>query len=767
MRGGGASASHAWGRNGSFARDQGLDDDQVQVADWIDKLQAEGANDVPRLDFIPGTDRSSLDERELASVESWETGLPSHLASAARAAAVAASKRALGEPWATRPATDDPASMLGGLEPRSPAAAPPPADYEDVPEPDDFAYVRGRDIVSIHRRYHAGCSATCHVASLARLVDCCGENLWKDEPPPTRLLTRADFADERCEPRPEAMGVIARKLHSLGITRTVGAGEAVTVSRAFLVQRRSVTLDEDQLRRVSEGDTLEAAAIARGIAARFLRAYERGGTQTVGAFFDALDTVMTVDGERLVVDLAHGERRGEFIPATEGVNSFAREWRFRSMRLSDLLAHAKPGGFFMKADLEKGYYHIRLGRNAQRHFAVIIDGVAYAFRRLPMGLTSSAAIFSYLTGEVNSWLRAEGHAACICFLDDFLIYGDTAAAAEAAMACLKHLCAAIGLRLSPAKTSAKPLTAEVLLGLRADSVAGTLSVAAKSLVKTLAYSFIALDCSRAALGVPRSFLASAAGGVGWLGQVNALVPPFTRALYSVAEQRHHRRALMQIDGDVRAALEFIERGAANGWLSGEGLLACAPARTRVYITSDASGEANAAVSIGPVRLRIVIPCASRMAVPILEDIALAVAAVRYAPVAQGAWFITGSDSAVVAFWRGAFSSGRGDAIDLFRIESSALHSARMPHPGSRWYTRAVNHKNDRSAAATTDAQAAAAGVTHTITLPDTPTGIARWLAAQVPSLEGMLGSPFAPSPDWDRERKVPARRWYPAGGGAT
>jgi hypothetical protein len=144
----------------------------------------------------------------------------------------------------------------------------------------------------------------------------------------------------------------------------------------------------------------------------------------------------------------------------------------------------------------------------------------------------------------------------------------------------------------------------------------------------------------------------------------------------------------------------------------------------------------------------------------LELLGQTLASVRYAPVLRGAALVRGADSAVTAYWLLANSSKRGDAADMLKIGSVVLHAADLPLNMPRWYAREFNHRADRGAAAQSIQDAAAAGVTHTITLPTTPEAIAAWLAAQVP-FEDYTGAPFAPSPDWNRVRK-PHVRWHPA-----
>ncbi len=92
-------------------------------------------------------------------------------------------------------------------------------------------------------------------------------------------------------------------------------------------------------------------------------------------------------------------------------------------KLDELVESAAGNSYYATLDMKDAYYQVMLDE-ASRDLTTFSEGVAlYRFKRLPLGLSCSAAIFARQLAQVLSpllkenWLRS--------YLDDIIIYAPT------------------------------------------------------------------------------------------------------------------------------------------------------------------------------------------------------------------------------------------------------------------------------------------------------------------------------------------------------
>lgn len=158
------------------------------------------------------------------------------------------------------------------------------------------------------------------------------------------------------------------------------------------------------------------------------------------------------------------------VPIGASINSVADCRTFKMMGLEDAYALMRPRFFMAKVDISSAFRTVgvrpdhwellgfswRDPEGRLRHF---ID------TRFPFGLTCSPEIFCRLSQAVRAVMAARGFPACVVYVDDFLVVGESAEACQAALDCLLGLLADLGFSVNPKKTVA-PTQRLVFLGLQ-------------------------------------------------------------------------------------------------------------------------------------------------------------------------------------------------------------------------------------------------------------------------------------------------------------
>jgi hypothetical protein len=400
------------------------------------------------------------------------------------------------------------------------------------------------------------------------------------------------------------------------------------------------------------------------------------------------------------------------------INKSVTPWPFRLMALESLLRHVRIGGYMAKVDLRAGFYHIRFSEESYKYFSFLWGGIPYSFWRLCMGLSSAPAVFSWLTGEINKWLRAQGFHACIVYIDDFLIYAHTKEEADKALRALRSMLSQLGMEVSEEKSDLESSQIKTMLGVTINTITGTCTVTSQMLVKSLFFAYVVLDRYEAGLRVRHSVLQTLAGCIGHITAAFPILAPFTRVLASLP---HSARSchMSVVTHEFATAILFFCNSAESGALRAQRLLPSAPLRLSrtLFLTSDASGKTgNVSISISPsIRIFVEIPNGNRHDVVILEFLAAAAVALLVGRFLPGATLVHGIDNAAAAEYGNKGRSSREDALDLLKI----LFASAEEYDQCilfRWYSRWVNHVNDSIAGSTSVTAARAAGATHVIRL---------------------------------------------------
>jgi hypothetical protein len=472
----------------------------------------------------------------------------------------------------------------------------------------------------------------------------------------------------------------------------------------------------DDAKQLAEARTAEIAG-ARGAVAKAAGAIARAAVDDVAAEMlraGAGDEEASGKWDR-GLRLRFVPRKNRLIANARPLNRYVEPWHYRMHDVWRLLDGVQRGGWMAKADVRRGFYHLPLAQEAWKLFTFYHRGRLHSFRRLPMGLCTSPGFFSWVTAEVNAWLRAAGVDAHIVYLDDFVVYGHTYARCAEALALLKAVCARVGVELAgDGKTSDAPTQVLTALGVEIDLKAYTATLPEGSLIKLGIYVGLALRAARARKKVPTKVLKSIAGRAGWVSSLNPTMRLWTCGMDRLLHAGDGRASMRAVPEAVVPALEYIERALARGELRGETICphSAASALQTVTITTDAhlsEGAAAIAMRLGDgVQVRVELPdcvgSATRNAehIVVLELLAVAGAVCRWGYSLRGCTVVCGIDNSAVV---DIVNSGRSDREDVLALAREVYAAARRYdlRVVCRWLPRWFNYRNDRIAGLETHA----------------------------------------------------------------
>lgn len=399
--------------------------------------------------------------------------------------------------------------------------------------------------------------------------------------------------------------------------------------------------------------------------------------------------------------------------AKRSVNPYLLDWPFHYSSIGTFLGYVRPRGYMAKVDIKSGFYHVRMDPATWVDLVFMLGGKAYAFARLPMGLQCAPVIFSWLTGEINRILHAAGFRCSIVYVDDFLVYADTQAECDAALAALIRILTRLGIAVAIDKSSTQSSQQMRALGFDIDSVGMTVSVPRRSIVWTLVMASVVLEATRHKWMVPHTFICSLAGRLTHMGTIDPVLATFTREFDSLLRHEWPQHKLwIDVMRPKLDCLRWVMGRASEGRLFSCIRSGGSTARPfTVWGTSDAT-TAPATEAMGPViavAARMGTIAAYRLAlgaeaqgvdVAILELMAIVMFVLRYAPWLPGARLCFGVDNAAVSYWGNSGRSGRGDALAQLKLLAMAAERLRITVEFT-WLTRRLNHVCDRIAAGPT------------------------------------------------------------------
>ena len=106
------------------------------------------------------------------------------------------------------------------------------------------------------------------------------------------------------------------------------------------------------------------------------------------------------------------------IDYSETINKFTYTDAYPTPRIEELIQKVASGNRFSVLDLKSAYYQIRLTDSAKKYTAFEANGNLYQFKRLPMGLCNSTAIFQRLMDKL---IKENDLPDTYAYLDDITI----------------------------------------------------------------------------------------------------------------------------------------------------------------------------------------------------------------------------------------------------------------------------------------------------------------------------------------------------------
>ena len=599
----------------------------------------------------------------------------------------------------------------------------------------------------LHKEGCSVCSAgsPCHGAAAVRLLE--GVTFpWSGRPTPSGL-SKSDLRNEPDIAPFDADAVAAvRKAEAVGALVRCGRNDIVHFSHAFVARASICDLEpaaEQLIDRGGRAGSLAAFAAARALADSYMTEYEKqlGPSAPAPGGAGGGGVAHCPEGQRpKAADVLRGARaaaaavtpggKARLVVAMGDLSPHFVQLRCRYARLMEAMREVRAGWHAVKVDAKAGYYQVPMHPSEWPYCGVALamdpSGTPgyFQWRRLPMGCGPSGFIFSMFSGMVHEafqrrWAATDSAKAgvrmvSLCYLDDIIVLCSSRAGCVEALALLLQTMREAGMTPNVDKSSSEPAGAEsavhalVLLGIRLDLRSLSLHLPAEKQVRTLYGALVLERCAALRLPVPETLLAELGGRLIWWGNVDELIPSHVRPLCAWLDASKWanrwaawRRAVCYWDGPKApaqvAALRWFLARAESGGLRAASLLAH-EGRAVLVAAGDASGAANAvAVLTESALLRFCLPDCQRLAVPVLEALALVLLIWRYRGLLSNTTIVMGNDALGAAYWFVAGKARRDDANDLcrlLRLACKAYDIVIVQKWLTRWWNLVPDHGAD-------------------------------------------------------------------------
>jgi hypothetical protein len=136
----------------------------------------------------------------------------------------------------------------------------------------------------------------------------------------------------------------------------------------------------------------------------------------------------------------------------------------------------RPGDWLCTVDLSDAFFHVPLDPNFQKFFQFRWAGKLYQYKACPFGWSRSPQWFQALTRHIAMICRRDFHFRLVCYLDDFLVFGESKLNVEKNTQVL--LCLLRHFGFTPNMKKSRPVGSQFreFLGLMVDSLSMELSV---------------------------------------------------------------------------------------------------------------------------------------------------------------------------------------------------------------------------------------------------------------------------------------------------
>ena len=621
-----------------------------------------------------------------------------------------------------------------------PGFAPPPPSSASLPPLDPGGLFR------LHRESCDVCAAgsPCHGTAAVQLLS--GVTFPWSGKPTTSGETKADLHGEP-EIAPFDADVVAavRKAEAIGALASCPRDAITHFSHAFVARASACALErsvEEKIDAGGEAGSLSAFAAAKALADTYVTEYERqlaahapepgaasGGGAAQRSPAQRPKAADVLRAARAASDAATPGGKARLVVAMGDLSPHFVLLRCRYARSMEAMREVRAGWWACKVDAKAGYYQVPLHPSEWPYCGIAVamdpEGTPgyFQWRRLPMGCGPSGFIFSLFSGMVHEafqrrWGRTASAQAgvqmvSLCYLDDIIILCSSREGCAEALALLLQCMTEAGMTPNLEKSSPAPVGAGgaehaiVLLGIRLDLRAMTLHLPAEKQVRTLYGALVLQHCAAASVPVPESLIAELGGRLIWWGNVDGLIPSHVRPLCAWLDGSKWanrwaawRRAVCHWDSPKAqaqlAALRWFLARAASGRLQATALLSHSD-RAVLVAAGDASGAANAvAVLLESALLRFHLADCQRLAVPVLEALALLLLIWRYRRQLANTTIVIGNDALGAAYWVVAGKARRDDANDICRLLRLACEAYDIVI-AQKWLTRWWNLVPDHGA----------------------------------------------------------------------
>ena len=238
-----------------------------------------------------------------------------------------------------------------------------------------------------------------------------------------------------------------------------------------------------------------------------------------------------------------------------------------------------------KMDIKQAYRNIPVSPDDRYLLGISWENMVYVDQVLPFGLRSAPLIFSAVADALLWIMQKRGVTWAIHYIDDFLTLGaPDSSECFRNMQLMEETCARAGLPIEPSK-SVGPATSIVFLGIKLDSVSGTLSLPEDKLLKIKE----SLAKWRGFKACRKRDLLSLIGVLSHASKVVRASRIFLRRLIDLSTTARRLDHFIRLNEDARSDLEWWAQFVSS-WNGVSLLSSVSNQPPDLTVTSDASGS---------------------------------------------------------------------------------------------------------------------------------------------------------------------------------
>ena len=175
---------------------------------------------------------------------------------------------------------------------------------------------------------------------------------------------------------------------------------------------------------------------------------------------------------RLILNLKH-------------LNLFVPTVHFKMESLDIALQLLRPNMFMASIDLTNSFYHLLVKPRYRKFLKFVSLGQTFQFTSLPMGFKDSPRYFTKLMKAPLGFLRSHYGCILVCYIDDILVLGHTAAEVRKSVAYVANLLQMLGFHLNAEKSEFEPTQSIEFLGFIINSTDMTVRLTQDKVAKVI------------------------------------------------------------------------------------------------------------------------------------------------------------------------------------------------------------------------------------------------------------------------------------------